>query len=138
MEEMSTATIHQWMKEPAFHEEYKLAMERFRSIFESRTVAVAQKAISVINKFLDDKNPEVKLEAAKIAVNSAVRLSNRYKELEIHGFVAPAQPLVIFPSDAQLPWASKESLPLLPEVPQDIIDAESVPVPETETPEEDE
>lgn len=127
---ISPSVIHKWMKQPVFHEEYKLSMERFRNIFESRTVAVAQKGIKVIHEFLEDKNPEIRLEAAKVAVNSAVRLSNRYKELQVQGFIAPAQPLVIFPANTQLPWTAKESLPLLPDIPEDIIDAESVPVPD--------
>lgn len=125
---ISPATIHSWMKTPAFNEEYKLGMERFRNILESRMNAVAQRASKVINEFLDSPNPEIRLEAAKVAINAAVRLNNRYKELQVQGFIAPAQPLVVFPAGTQLPWASKEQLPLTPTVPDDIIEADAVEV----------
>lgn len=123
---ISPATIHSWMKEANFNEEYKLGMERFRNILESRMNAVAQRASKVINEFLESPNPEIKLEAAKIAINAAVRLNNRYKELQVQGFIAPVQPLVIFPAGTQLPWASKEPLPMLPAVPEDIIEADAI------------
>jgi len=126
--DVSPSTIQLWMKDANFNEEYKLGMERFRNILESRMNAVAQRASKVINEFLDSPNPEIKLEAAKIAINAAVRLNNRYKELQVQGFIAPVQPLVIFPVGTQLPWASKEPLPMLPIVPEDIIEADAVEV----------
>lgn len=125
---VSTSTINSWMRESHFHEEYKLGMERFRSILESRMNAVAQRASKVINEFLDSANPEIRLEAAKVAINAAVRLNNRYKELQVQGYIAPAQPLVVFPAGTQFPWASKESLPMLPQLPDNIIEVDAVEV----------
>ena len=124
---VAVATINAWMKKSAFNEEYRLGMERFRNIFESRMMALAQKASTKISQFMDSANPEVSLEASKITINAAVRLNNRYKELQVQGFIAPVQPLVIFPEGTKLPWAVKDALPMLPAIPE-VIDAEATDV----------
>ncbi len=134
---VSTTTIHEWMRNEKFNEEYRLAMERQRSMFESAVIAIAAKGNKVIYEMMDSPDPEMKLEAAKISVNSAVRMVTRYKELQVQGFIAPVQPLVIFPAETKLPWAAKAELPMLPDVPTDIIEVEGMPVDDPETVEEE-
>jgi hypothetical protein len=130
--EVAISTIHSWLKNPQFNEEYRVGMERYRMVLEGRLNSIAQIASNKIKEFLENPNPEIRLEAAKIAINAAVRSNNRYKELQVQGFIAPVQPLVIFPAGTQLPWAAKDSLPMLPVVPEDIIEAESVEISEPE------
>lgn len=131
------STIQGWLKNSAFNEEYRLGMERFRMILESRVVALGQKATKKLSEFIDHQNPEVSLEASKVTLNAAVRLSNRYKELQVQGFIAPAQPLVVFPVGTQLPWAAKPALPELPEAPTDIIDVDAEDVSDSDTNDDD-
>jgi len=135
---IAPSTIGSWLKIPFFNEEYRLAMERSRQIIENRLMSLAQKAMNRTNEFMDSANPDIRLEASKIVLNSTVRVLNRYKELQVQGFIAPAQPLVIFPTGTQLPWASKDSLPMLPAMPDDIIEAESTEVSEPEADSDDE
>lgn len=122
--EIPITTLQSWLQNPLFNDEYRLAMERYRMILEGRLNSIAQKASNKINEFLDSTNPEIRLEAAKIAINAAVRANNRYKEVQVQGLIQP-QPLVVFPVGTQLPWASKAPLPELPEAPSDIIDVDS-------------
>lgn len=129
---ITVSTIHEWMRDSKFNEEYRLSMERQRSMFESAVIAIAAKGNKVIYEMMDSKDPEMKLEAAKISVNSAVRMVTRYKELQVQGFIAPVHPLVIFPAETKLPWAAKPELPMLPEAPTDIIDIEGMPVDDPE------
>ena len=129
---INTSTISGWMRDSLFYEEYRLGMERQRAIFESRMVALSNKAGKVVSDFLDSSNPEHRLEAAKISINSAVRLSARYKELQVQGFIQPAQPLVVFPEGTKLPWASKAPLPAMPELPEGIIDVDAEDVSDSE------
>jgi hypothetical protein len=83
-------------------------------------------AVVLAEMISDNTNKERQLEGVKLAFNSAVRLSNRYKELQVEGFVAPAQPLVVFPVGTRFPWQNRMTLPDVPlEIPADVIDVES-------------
>lgn len=98
-------TIQEWMKDATFRDELRLALERMRQTFEARVMGLANNAAVVVGEMLEDRDDkERQLEGAKIAFNAAVRLSNRYKELQVEGYVAPAQPLVVFPVGTRFPW----------------------------------
>ena len=99
-------TITLWMKDETFRNELRLYMERRRQQFESRVMQVANNAMVVVQELLTDKNQDVRAKGAQLALNAAVRLSTRYKELQVEGYVPP-QPLVVFPPGTRLPWAQK-------------------------------
>ena len=121
------STVREWMKEATFRDELRLALERMRQTFEARVMGLANNSAVVLAEMIaDDTNKERQLEGVKLAFNSAVRLSNRYKELQVEGFVAPAQPLVVFPVGTRFPWQNRMTLPDVPlEIPADVIDVEA-------------
>ena len=122
-------TMIEWMRDNVFRDELRLALERMRQTFEARVMGLANNAAVVVGDMLSDNDDKDRqLEGAKLAFNAAVRLSNRYKELQIEGYVAPAQPLVVFPPGTHFPWQGQLVLPA------QIIDVESTEVePEEET-----
>jgi hypothetical protein len=98
-------TLQEWMRDNVFRDELRLALERMRQTFEARVMGLANNAAVVVDEMIKDgSNKDRQLEGAKLAFNSAVRLSNRYKELQVEGYVAPAQPLVVFPAGTKFPW----------------------------------
>jgi DNA-binding XRE family transcriptional regulator len=119
-------TLGQWLRDNKFSDELRLALERMRQTFEARVMGLANNAAVVVGDMIsDDKDKERQLEGAKLAFNAAVRLSNRYKELQVEGYVAPAQPLVVFPTGTRFPWQNRITQPLQPlEIP-DVIDVEA-------------
>jgi hypothetical protein len=127
--EVKPATIRAWMKEGDFREELRLGQERVRQAFESRLMIGAQKGLGVVYKAMDHPNLDTQLEASKIMISSAVRIANRYKELQVEGYIAPAVPLVIFPVGTKLPWANKQ---LPPAIPVTQFDDEAIDVEATE------
>jgi DNA-binding XRE family transcriptional regulator len=122
-------TMIEWMRDNVFRDELRLALERMRQTFEARVMGLANNAAVVVGDMIaDEGDKDRQLEGAKLAFNAAVRLSNRYKELQIEGYVAPAQPLVVFPPGTQFPWQGQLSLPA------QIIDVDSTEIePEEET-----
>jgi hypothetical protein len=130
---VTTKTMQDWMRDNRFRDELRLALERMRQTFESRVMGLANNAAVVVQEMIaDGADKERQLEATKIAFNAAVRLSNRYKELQVEGYVAPAQPLVVFPVGTRFPWQA----PLLP---AQVIDTDTVDAEEpTEESEEEE
>lgn len=122
-------TMVAWMNTELFREELRIAAERARQTFESRVFNLANNSAVVVGDMIkDDKNKERQLEGVKLAFNAAVRLANRYKELQVEGYVTPTQPLVVFPAGTQFPWKNKAILPPVPlEIPETIdIEAEEV------------
>jgi hypothetical protein len=45
-----------------------------------------------------------------LAIGAAVRLANRYKELQVEGYAPPLEPLVRFPPDFIPPWANVQPI----------------------------
>lgn len=119
-------TVGDWLRDNKFADELRLALERMRQTFEARVMGLANNAAVVVGDMIaDDKNKERQLEGAKLAFNAAVRLSNRYKELQVEGYVAPAQPLVVFPAGTRFPWQNRiTALPQPLEIPE-VVDVES-------------
>lgn len=117
-----------WLKDATFRDELRLALERMRQTFEARMMGLANNSASVLQEVLaDDSDRDRQLEGVKVVINAAVRLANRYKELQVEGYVAPAQPLVVFPVGTRFPWQRGEITP--PPVPLeieagDVVDAE--------------
>jgi hypothetical protein len=122
---VKSSTISQWFSTELFQEELRIAGERARQTFESRVFNLANNSAVVVGDMIkDDKNKDRQLEGVKLAFNAAVRLANRYKELQVEGYIAPVQPLVIFPKGTAYSWTNK-ALPLQPlEIPE-VIDIES-------------
>jgi hypothetical protein len=118
--------ISSWLNSERFQEELRIAAERARQRFESRVFSLANNSAVIVGDMIkDDKNKDRQLEGVKLAFNAAVRLANRYKELQVEGYVAPTQPLVIFPQGTVFPWKNKAILPPMPlEIPE-TIDVES-------------
>lgn len=125
--------ISQWMHNQLFREELDLTMERIRKTFESRVFSLANNSAPIIQKameatrfeIMDGKRVEVpdmdrRLEGAKIAMGAAVRLANRYKELQVEGFAPPPQPLVVFPEGTIMPWQNIQG-----QLPAQVIDVEA-------------
>jgi hypothetical protein len=111
-------TIREWMRDETFRDELRLALERMRQTFEARVMQLANNASVVVGQMIEGSDPDRQLEGAKLAFNAAVRLSNRYKELQVEGYVAPAQPLVVFPAGTKFPWQGAAVLPPGSEMPQ--------------------
>lgn len=120
-------TIRTWMKDETFREELRLTMERMRQQFESRVMLVANNAMSVVQKMLSDKDKDIQAKGANLALNAAVRLSTRYKELQVEGYVPPPAPMIILPSDTKMPWQQK-ALPPPPPMPEEIVEVEPIEV----------
>ncbi len=118
--------INLWMKTDLFREELRLVSERARATFEARVFTLANNSASVVGDMIKDvKDKNRQLEGVKLAFGSAVRLANRYKELQVEGYVAPAQPLVVFPMGTRFPWQNKIMLPAQPlEIPA-VVDVEA-------------
>ena len=123
---VKTTTLKEWMRDNVFRDELRLALERMRQTFEARVIGLANNAAVVVGEMISGEDKDRQLEGAKIAFNAAVRLSNRYKELQVEGYVAPAQPLVVFPAGTKFPWQGNIELP------SQIIDVESEVVEEAE------
>jgi hypothetical protein len=124
-----TSTLALWLKTDLFNEELRIAAERSRQTFESRVFQLANASAGVVGDMIKDtKDKERQLEGVKLAFNAAVRLANRYKELQVEGYVAPTQPLVVFPAGTRFPWQNKVVLPMAPlEIPETIdVEAEEV------------
>lgn len=123
------SVLSSWLKMELFSEELRLASERARSTFESRVFQLANASAGVVGDMIKDtKDKNRQLEGVKLAFNAAVRLANRYKELQVEGYIAPVQPLVVFPAGTQFPWKNKAVLPAMPlEIPETIdVEAEEV------------
>jgi hypothetical protein len=99
-------TMIGWLKDDHFRNELRLSMERLRQQFESRVMSVANNSLVVVQELLSDPDKEMRAKGASLALNAAVRLSTRYKELQIEGVTKPP-PLVVFPASTKLPWAQK-------------------------------
>lgn len=108
---VSANTIRKWMHNEAFRAELRDVMERARQIFESRIMALATNAAVVIQKLMASQDLAQQTEGAKMALNAAVRLVARYKELQVDGYIPPSVPLVVFPEGTKMPWASGPALP---------------------------
>jgi len=135
---VSRTTLTGWLRDNTFADELRLANERLRQMFESRVMGLANNAAVVVGEMIEDKqDKERQLEGAKLAFNAAVRLANRYKELQVEGIVAPAQPLVVFPVGTKFPWQNKLAATKPLEIPEstddelsdgEVIDVEAVDV----------
>ena len=124
---VSIQTLDKWFKDPVFRDELRLALERMRQTFEARVMGLANNAAVVVQDMIADPNDKNRqLEGAKLAFNAAVRMANRYKELQVEGYVAPAQPLVVFPTGTKFSWQQPLVVPPTPtlELP-DAIDVEA-------------
>lgn len=120
-------TMRGWMKDETFREELKMTMERMRGQFEARIMQVANNAAVVVQGMLTDQNAEIRAKGATLALNAAVRLSTRYKELQVEGYVPPPRPMIIFPDGTKPPWMNK-ALPPAPEVPEGVVEVEAIEV----------
>jgi hypothetical protein len=103
---VGNGTITKWMHEEDFRQELSRAMERMRQIFESRMIGLASNAARIVQELMDNQDIDRRTEGAKLALNAAVRLVGRYKELQVDGFIPPNVPLVIFPENARMPWTA--------------------------------
>jgi len=93
-------TVRVWLRNEFFRTEVRRAMERVRQIFESRMMNLASNAAVVVDKMISDKDPDRQSEGAKLALNAAVRLSGRYKELQVEGYVPP--PMFVLPEGSRI------------------------------------
>jgi hypothetical protein len=119
------------MKEHEFREELRLAMERMRHQFESRIVGLANNAAVVVQEAMESKDLETRMDAAKTAINAAVRMATRYKELQVEGYVPPPQPMIILPPGSRMPW---ENAPVPTSLPIDVEATEITGEAETDEP----
>ena len=93
-------TIASWMKHDPFRSEVRRAMERMRQIFEGRIMGLAANAAVVVERMLTSNDMDVQADGAKLALNAAVRLANRYKELQVEGYVPP--PIFVLPEGSRV------------------------------------
>lgn len=125
---VTPATIRNWTRDETFSEELRLTMERTRHQFESRVMQVANNAMVVVQDAMSSPSAEVRLKGANLALNAAVRLSTRYKELQVEGYVPPPTPMIVFPAGTKQPWANTKML-AAPEMPEGgIVDVEAIEV----------
>ena len=106
-------TMRSWMKDEEFRDELRDTMERMRHQFESRIMQVANNAAVVVQQMLMHKDMEIKAKGATLALNAAVRLSTRYKELQVEGYVQAPPPLIVLPEGTKAPWMAR-ALPAPP------------------------
>jgi len=123
--------VQVWMKEHEFREELRLSMERLRHQFESRIVGLANNAAVVVQEAMEHPDLATRMEAAKTAINAAVRMATRYKELQVEGYVPPPTPMIMLPPGSKMPWenAAVSVTTPLPET----IDVEATEIPEEPT-----
>ena len=124
---VTSRTMSNWMKDEDFREELRTAMERMRQQFESRIMQVANNAAVVVQEMLVSPSVEVRAKGANLALNAAVRLSTRYKELQVEGYVPPPRPMIIFPEGTKAPWMAKALAPA-PAQPEHVVDVEAIEV----------
>lgn len=117
-------SVQKWMKDPTFREELRQTMERMRQVFEGRVMQLANNAAVVVQEMLTHPDMDRRAEGAKLALNAAVRLSTRYKELQMEGYVPPPQPMIVLPPGSRMPWENAVRT-ALPEATPDTIDAEA-------------
>lgn len=104
-------TVNLWMKNDTFRDELRLTMERMRQQFESRVMSVANNAMVVVQELLTHKEPLFRLKGAQLALNSATRLSTRYKELQVEGYVPPPAPMIVIADGSKHPIFNPATLP---------------------------
>jgi hypothetical protein len=120
---VSQSAVAAWLKREEFKRELRSAMERIRSMFEGRIMALASNAAAVVqdlmnattvvnNKVVPDM--ELRAKGANLALSAAVKIATRYKELQVEGYAPPAAPLIVFPSGTVMPWNNTQSLKSLP------------------------
>ena len=124
---VSAKTVAVWMKDEDFLDERRLMMERMRHQFESRVMQVANNAMVVVQDMLSDSSKDIRAKGATLALNAAVRLTTRYKELREEGFIAPSNPMIILPADTKMPWQQK-ALAAAPPPPEEIVEVEAIEV----------
>src|SRR5258706_13863510 len=88
---VAEGTVSGWRRRPNFSAEIRKAMEHQRQVVEANINRLAMKAFRVIDEVLDAMNGEHpdyerRLEGAKIALASAVRMGARYKEVQVEGY----------------------------------------------------
>lgn len=104
-------TVNAWMRQDAFKDELKAAMERWRQMFEGRIFGLAANACVIVeNMMRPDAPADVRAEGARLAINAAVKLVTRYKELQVEGFVPP--PMFVLPAGSHV-----STVPTTPEPP---------------------
>jgi len=121
-------TLKLWLKDEDFREELRVTMERMRHQFESRVMVVANNAMGVVQEMLGSPSVEVRVKGANLALNAAVRLSTRYKELQVEGYVPPPAPMIVMPEGTMLPWQNRKGLPAPPAPEGDVVEVEAIEV----------
>lgn len=109
-------TISAWMKREDFRMEVRRAMERMRQIFEGRIMGLAANAAVVVERMITSQDMDIQAAGAKLALNSAVRLANRYKELQVEGYVPP--PVFVLPEGSRVSTVRVAPSPPAPEPPK--------------------
>jgi transposase-like protein len=92
-------TLSKWMNDELFMREVRLVSERARMQFESRLNVAANDGLAVMQKAMRSDDGNRALKAAVAAVNAEVKVGERYKKLQVEGFIAPAPMIVIAPGE---------------------------------------
>ncbi len=129
-------TISGWMRQDKFRAEIRLMMERTREIFEARIIGLASDSAVVVQRALSSDDIDLQMAGARLALNAAVRLANRYKELQVQGYVPP--PLFVLPEGSRISTVRVAPTPPLSMPPRivegRVVDIKALPI---ETDEDD-
>lgn len=106
---VSRVTIYNWLKIPSFRDEMKRLMESYRDLLENRINGLAINATAKLGEMMESEDIFIKMSAIRLAVQSAVKLSGKYKELQVSGYVAP--PMFLLPQGTRISTVRVEPTP---------------------------
>ena len=81
-------TLHRWMNDPTFRAEFELQRKAVADLAYSEFRGLALKSVLIFAELLDDPNPNVRLQAARATVHTALKVEESQdlrKRLEVLG-----------------------------------------------------
>ena len=79
-------TLHRWMNDPTFRAEFELQRKAVADLAYSEFRGLALKSVLIFAELLDDPNPNVRLQAARATVHTALKVEESQdlrKRLEV-------------------------------------------------------
>ena len=83
---INKATLHRWMNDPTFRAEFELQRKAVADLAYSEFRGLALKSVLIFAELLDDPNPNVRLQAARATVHTALKVEESQdlrKHLEV-------------------------------------------------------
>ena len=83
---INKVTLHRWMNDPTFRAEFELQRKAVADLAYSEFRGLALKSVLIFAELLDDPNPNVRLQAARATVHTALKVEESQdlrKRLEV-------------------------------------------------------